>query len=50
MAENNTVLISEYDMPEDIFEEIWSKDVTIGITSVNSVDRSRTEKLYKVIH
>lgn len=50
MAENNTVLISEYDMPEDMFEELWSKDVTMGRTSAKSVDRSRTEKLYKVRH
>jgi site-specific DNA-adenine methylase len=50
MAENNTVLISEYDMPEDIFEEFWCKEVTIGVSSINNSNRGRTERLYKVIH
>ena len=32
LAKNNTVLISEYEMPEDKFECIWSKDVKVGIS------------------
>jgi hypothetical protein len=49
LAKNNTVLISEYEMPEDNFECIWSKDVTIGISSQGDIkNKKRVEKLFKV--
>lgn len=49
LAKNNTVLISEYQMPEDKFECIWSKDVKVGISSVGNIkNKKRVEKLFKV--
>lgn len=49
LAKNNTVLISEYEMPEDNFECIWSKDVTIGISSQGDIKtKKRVEKLFIV--
>ena len=49
LAKNNTVLISEYEMPEDKFECIWSKEVKVGISSVGNIkNKKRVEKLFKV--
>ena len=49
LAKNNTVLISEYDMPEDKFECIWSKEVNVGITGRGDIkNKKRVEKLFKV--
>lgn len=51
MSKNNTVLISEYDMPDDIFECIWQKETRCSIDSNKvSGDKSnnRIEKLFKV--
>lgn len=49
LSKNNTVLISEYEMPEDKFECIWSKDVKVGISSVGNIkNKKRVEKLFKV--
>ena len=49
LAKNNTVLISEYEMPEDTFECIWSKEVNVGISSIGNIkNKKRVEKLFKV--
>lgn len=49
LAKNNTVLISEYEMPEDKFECIWSKDVEVGISNQGDIkNKHRVEKLFKV--
>lgn len=49
LAKNNTVLISEYEMPEDKFECIWSKEVKVAISSQGDVkNKRRVEKLFKV--
>ena len=50
LAKNNTVLISEYEMPEDNFECIWDKDVNIGVSGQGDIkNKKRVEKLFKVI-
>ena len=46
LAENNIVLISEYNMPTDRFECIWSKDVKCLQKSDRKVGEDRTEKLF----
>ena len=49
MSKNNTVLISEYDMPND-FECIWKKKIKISLDSkrkANDVKNNRIEKLFK---
>ena len=46
LAENNIVLISEYNMPIDRFECIWSKDVKCLQKSDRKVGEDRTEKLF----
>ena len=49
LAKNNTVLISEYEMPEDKFECIWSKDVKVAISGQGDIkSKQRVEKLFKV--
>lgn len=49
LAKNNTVLISEYQMPEDKFECIWSKDTKVSITNQGDIkNKKRVEKLFKV--
>ena len=49
LAKSNTVLISEYEMPEDKFECIWSKDTTVSITNQGDIkNKKRVEKLFKV--
>jgi site-specific DNA-adenine methylase len=46
MAKNNIVFISEYNMPQDKFECIWSKKV-ITPMGLNVENTERTEKLFK---
>ena len=49
LAKNNTVLISEYNMPENNFECIWSKDVKVGVSGQGDIkNRARVEKLFIV--
>lgn len=49
LAKNNTVLISEYEMPEDNFECIWKKDVKVAISGQGDIkNKKRVEKLFKV--
>lgn len=49
LAKNNTVIISEYEMPEEYFECIWSKEVKVGISSIGNIkNKKRVEKLFKV--
>lgn len=49
LAKNNTVLISEYELPEDKFECIWSKDVKVAISGQGDIkNKKRVEKLFKV--
>ena len=50
MAKTNTVLISEYDMPDD-FECIWSKETKVNFDSnrkMNDDKNKRVEKLFIV--
>ncbi|UGO52515.1 hypothetical protein PAULFLAKE_24 [Enterococcus phage vB_EfaS_Paulomi] len=44
LAKNNTVLISEYEMPEDEFECIWSKDVKVGISGQGDIKNKKELK------
>ena len=49
LAKHNTVLISEYQLPEDKFECIWSKDVKVAISGQGDIkSKKRVEKLFKV--
>lgn len=50
LAKNNTVLISEYQMPEDVFECIWSKPSSVNINNTinHGKNKKRVEKLFKV--
>ena len=49
LAKNNTVLISEYEMPAEHFECVWSKDVKLGISGQGDIkNKKRVEKLFKV--
>ena len=49
LAKQNTVLISEYNLPEDKFECIWSKTINVGISSQGDIkNKKRVEKLFKV--
>lgn len=51
MSKNNTVLISEYNMPEDRFECIWSKEVKANFDSNRTsgdIKNIRIERLFKV--
>lgn len=49
LAKNNTVLISEYHLPEDKFECVWSKDVKVAISGQGDIkNKKRVEKLFKV--
>lgn len=45
-SENNTVLISEYDAPDD-FEVIWQKETKLDIRDKNNEKQKRIEKLFK---
>ena len=42
LAKSNTVLISEYEMPEDSFECIWSKEVQVGISGQGDIKNKKT--------
>ena len=46
MSEHNTVLISEYNMPEDNFECVWSKEHKVGNSPSHKTHGVRIEKLY----
>ncbi|UYB00616.1 hypothetical protein OLACOIGA_00054 [Enterococcus phage vB_Efa29212_2e] len=50
LAKNNTVLISEYEMAEDKFECVWSKDCLVNINNTiqHGKNKKRVEKLFKV--
>jgi site-specific DNA-adenine methylase len=50
MSKNNTVLISEYNMPEDRFECVWSKEhyTSVGSGVNGDNDKKRIEKLFIV--
>lgn len=50
LSKNNTVLISEYEMPEDKFECIWSKESIVNVKNnvVHNKSKKRVEKLFKV--
>lgn len=48
MSKKNIVLISEYNMPNDKFECIWSKDTKVMIDSNKTNGSTRTERLFKV--
>ena len=49
LAKNNTVLISEYNMPENNFKCIWSKDVKVGVSGQGDIkNKARVEKLFIV--
>ena len=50
LAKNNTVLISEYTMPEDKFECIWSKESIVNVKNniSHGKNKKRVEKLFKV--
>lgn len=45
MSIHNTILISEYNMPEE-FECVWEKEVKVNLDSNRSKADVRTEKLY----
>ena len=45
MSVNNTVLISEYSMPEE-FECVWEKSVTTNLDSLRTTASERVEKLF----
>ncbi|XZH99900.1 hypothetical protein ACSXEK_15825 (plasmid) [Clostridium perfringens] len=47
MSKHNTVLISEYNMPEDNFECIWQKETKVNIDSNRKSSDKRVEKLFK---
>ena len=48
MAKNNTVLVSEYNIDNDRFECIWSKNTNVMIDSNKTNGSKRIERLYKV--
>ena len=49
LAKNNTVFISEYNMPENNFECIWMKDVKVGVSGQGDIkNKARVEKLFIV--
>lgn len=50
LSKNNTVLISEYNMPEDNFECVWSKEHLVNVKNnvVHNKSKKRVEKLFKV--
>lgn len=49
MAKRNTVLVSEYFMPDNITECIWSKPVKSCLDSNRSAGKDTIEKIFKVI-
>ena len=48
MAKKNTVLVSEYWMPEG-FKEIWSKPVKVCLDSTRSNGLQKIERLFEVV-
>lgn len=50
LSKNNTVLISEYEMPEDKFECIWSKEHLVNVKNdvKHGKNKKRVEKLFIV--
>lgn len=49
MSKHNIVLISEYDMPEELFDCVWSKEVKVNISNQGDIKQNkRVEKLFKV--
>lgn len=46
LDESNTVLVSEYNMPEKYFTKIWEKEVTVNVSGVNKNSKKETEKLF----
>lgn len=50
LAKNNIVLISEYEMPDDYFECIWSKEQLVNVKNnvKHNNSKKRVEKLFKV--
>lgn len=48
ISKNNTVLISEYNMPEDKFDCIWSKEHKVGNSPTHKEHGIRIEKLFIV--
>ena len=49
MSQNNVVLVSEYNMPEELFECIWNKECRVFLDNNNN-NKQRTEKLFIVKH
>lgn len=46
LALNNTVLISEYNMPADRFDCIWKKEHSVNLHSKRNAKSTRVERLY----
>lgn len=46
-SKSNTVLISEYEAPED-FEVVWQKQTKLDIRDKNNEKQNRVEKLFKM--
>jgi hypothetical protein len=44
-GENNTVMVSEYEAPNDI-ECIWKREVRLDIRDKNNQKKNRIEKLF----
>ena len=47
MAKNNTVLISEYNMPSN-FKCIWEKETNRGINSYNTIEKEKKKRIEKL--
>lgn len=48
MAKNNIVLISEYNIKDNKFEEIWQIEHKVGNSPTHKTHSKRVERLYKV--
>jgi DNA adenine methylase len=48
MSKNNTVLVSEYNAPED-FKIVWQKEVKTKMADINNNKIQRVEKLWELI-
>ena len=46
LDESNTILVSEYNMPEKYFTKIWEKEVTVNLAGNNNNSKKETEKLF----
>lgn len=49
LAEHNTVLISEYNMPTDRFECVWEREYSVNLDAKREAKSTRIERLYKAI-